>query len=142
MDNKVYYGEYSLKHWIDLILSKNIELPEYQRYFVWEEKKVETLIKAFEEKHFIPPVTIGFFQEDNKNSNLVLDGQQRLTSILLSYLGVYPNRESFKKNSQTKIYNNSMDEPQDDEMDSDNMLEWNFTKLQEKGAVNTWIESL
>ena len=68
-------------------------------------------------------------QEDNKNSNLVLDGQQRLTSILLSYLGVYPNRESFKKNSQTKIYNNSMDEPQDDEMDSDNMLEWNFTKL-------------
>lgn len=39
MENKVYYGEYSLKHWIDLILSKNIELPEYQRYFVWEEKK-------------------------------------------------------------------------------------------------------
>ena len=139
MDNKVYYGEYSLKHWIDLILSKNIELPEYQRYFVWEEKKVETLIKAFEEKHFIPPVTIGFFQEDNKNSNLVLDGQQRLTSILLSYLGVYPNRESFKKNSQTKIYNNSMDEPQDDEMDSDNMLEWNFTKLQEKGATKQEI---
>ncbi|MBW4018024.1 DUF262 domain-containing protein [Moraxella osloensis] len=139
MENKVYYGEYSLKHWIDLILSKNIELPEYQRYFVWEEKKVETLIKAFEEKHFIPPVTIGSFQEDNKNSNLVLDGQQRLTSILLSYLGIYPNRDSFKKNSQNKIYNNSMDEPQDDEMDSDNMLEWNFTKLQEKGTTKQEI---
>ena len=139
MENKVYYGEYSLKHWIDLILSKNIELPEYQRYFVWEEKKVETLIKAFEEKHFIPPVAIGSFQEDNKNSNLVLDGQQRLTSILLSYLGIYPNRDSFKKNSQNKIYNNSMDEPQDDEMDSDNMLEWNFTKLQEKGTTKQEI---
>ena len=26
--NKVYYGEYTLKHWIDLILSNNIVLPE------------------------------------------------------------------------------------------------------------------
>lgn len=24
MENRVYYGEYSLKHWIDLILTKNI----------------------------------------------------------------------------------------------------------------------
>ena len=37
--NRVYYGEYSLKHWIDLILSKNLVLPDYQRYFVWNEKK-------------------------------------------------------------------------------------------------------
>lgn len=34
MENKVYYGEYSLKHWIDLILKQDIELPLYQRYFV------------------------------------------------------------------------------------------------------------
>lgn len=32
-----------------------------------------------------------------------------------------------------------MDEPQDDEMDSDNMLEWNFTKLQEKGTTKQEI---
>ncbi len=44
MDNRVYYGEYSLKHWIDLILKENIILPDYQRYFVWNEQKVETLI--------------------------------------------------------------------------------------------------
>lgn len=25
--NRVYYGEYSLSHWVDLILQKNIELP-------------------------------------------------------------------------------------------------------------------
>ena len=39
MDNRVYYGEYSLRHWINLILKNNIDLPEYQRYFVWNEKK-------------------------------------------------------------------------------------------------------
>lgn len=33
MKSKVYYGEYSLKHWIDLILKKNLKLPKYQRHF-------------------------------------------------------------------------------------------------------------
>ena len=30
--NKIYYGEYTLKHWIDLILTGNIILPKYQRF--------------------------------------------------------------------------------------------------------------
>ena len=140
MENKVYYGEYSLKHWIDLILSQNIILPEYQRYFVWDEKKVETLIKAFKEKQFVPPVTIGSFHENNKSSNLVLDGQQRLTSILLSYLKVYPNKDSFiYPNSNTQMYsdsveNASIDENEASEDEIDEMLDWNFTKLQLLGS--------
>lgn len=32
MENKVYYGEYTLKHWIKLMLSGNIVLPECQRH--------------------------------------------------------------------------------------------------------------
>ena len=44
MDNRIYYGQYSLKHWLDLILKSNIVLPDYQRYFVWNENKVSTLI--------------------------------------------------------------------------------------------------
>lgn len=41
MENKVYYGEYTLKHWIKLMLSGNIVLPEYQRHFVWCERDVK-----------------------------------------------------------------------------------------------------
>ena len=89
MDNRVYYGEYSLKHWIDLILKRNIVLPEYQRFFVWDEKKVETLIKTFRSKQFVPPITIGAFKNDDNEQNLILDGQQRLTSIFLTYLGLF-----------------------------------------------------
>ena len=55
MNNKVYYGEYSLKHWINLILKGNIKLPEYQRYFVWNLEKTNDLILALKEKQFIPP---------------------------------------------------------------------------------------
>src|SRR6185312_12563949 len=82
MDNRVYYGEYSLKHWIDLILKKNIILPDYQRLFVWDEKKVTKLIDTLKKKEFVPPVTIGAFKNEGSNQNLLLDGQQRLTSVL------------------------------------------------------------
>ncbi len=96
MDNRVYYGEYSLKHWIDLVLKKNIVLPEYQRYFVWKEHKVRTLIETFKNKKFVPPVTIGVYKINGNSVNLILDGQQRITSILLAYLGLYPDAKKME----------------------------------------------
>ena len=44
MKNKVYYGEYTLKHWIRLMLREEIVLPEYQRHFVWSERDLKRLI--------------------------------------------------------------------------------------------------
>lgn len=123
MKNKVYYGEYSLKHWIDLMLSGNIELPEYQRSFVWKQPQTERLIQAFEKDLFVPPVTIGSYEKDGKKQNLVLDGQQRLTSILLAYLGVFPNEYKFGKNK--------FDRDSDDETLND-ML-WTFNEILKKG---------
>lgn len=136
MANKVYYGEYSLRHWIELLLSKNLVLPEYQRYFVWDESKISELIETFKEKRFIPPVTIGFFQDETGSANIVIDGQQRLTSILLSYLKKYPDKEGFKKKQEEiRMYNESSDTEDfnDDVVEHDNILEWNFSTLQEKG---------
>lgn len=37
MNTRVYYGEYTLRHWLNLMLTRNIDLPEYQRSFVWNE---------------------------------------------------------------------------------------------------------
>lgn len=84
MGNRVYYGEYTLKHWLDLILKKNIVLPEYQRYFVWDENRVKTLIETFNKNQFVPPITIGAYTKGNTVQNLIIDGQQRLTSLLLT----------------------------------------------------------
>jgi len=127
MENKVYYGEYSLKHWIDLILKQDIELPPYQRYFAWEDTQAKTLIEAFREKQFIPSVTIGHYG----GKNIIIDGQQSLTSILLSYLGIFPDRDkNAKKNSDDMFADNNDDNMDDDE---NNMIEWRFDKLTEKG---------
>lgn len=130
MDNRVYYGEYSLKHWIELILKENLILPDYQRLFVWNEKKVKTLIDTFKKKQFVPPVTIGAFKNDNTNQNLILDGQQRLTSILLAYLGLFPDGATYKQALVEKFADENDDE---DEEQLDNIYEWTFKVLTEKG---------
>lgn len=137
MNNKVYYGEYTLSHWIDLMLKGNIKLPIYQRLFVWEEDKVHELIRAFKKNEFVPPVTIGSFIEASGKVNLILDGQQRLTSILLSYLGIFPDKKSFKNISEKFAdENDSFDE----EANSiDNILDWKFDILIKKGNTKELI---
>ena len=118
-------------HWIKLILKGNIILPEYQRVFVWNEEKVKTLLTTLKNKQFVPPVTIGVFRDRNGNSNLILDGQQRLTSILLAYLGLFPDKTNFKR-IEMELANDNDDE-EEDRPQLDNVMQWRFSKLTEKG---------
>ena len=60
---RTYYGEYTLKHWIDLILSGNIVLPDYQRSFAWSEEKVQRFILSLRKGDYVPPVIIAAAQE-------------------------------------------------------------------------------
>lgn len=140
MENRVYYGEYSLRHWIELILKKNLVLPDYQRYFVWDEKKVATLIATIKNKQFVPPITIGAFKMEDGNRNLILDGQQRITSILLAYLGLFPDPATYKKAIESFINDND-EVASEDEDDSqlDNVLKWNIGSLTKKGNSKSAI---
>lgn len=134
MRNRVYYGEYSLAYWIELILAKKITLPKYQRYFVWEENRMIRLVDSLKHDRFIPPVTIGAFKKDDEKFNYIIDGQQRLTSIFLAYLGIFPNKEGFK--AHLAALANGNEQPLEDGEDPfDNVLEWNFEKLTAKGKT-------
>jgi uncharacterized protein with ParB-like and HNH nuclease domain len=137
MDNRVYYGQYSLSHWLDLILKENILLPDYQRFFVWNENKVKTLIDTFKKKQFVPPITIGAFKNAQVNENLILDGQQRLTSILLAYLGLYPDKQHYNSNF-VGLANENDDEVEEDEQ-PDDILAWDFKNLTAKGKTRDEI---
>lgn len=127
--NKVYYGEYSLDYWIALILSRNIILPDYQRNYSWDEEKRKKLIESLKKGEFVPPVIIGSFSKSEGKQNLLIDGQQRLTSILLSVLGYFPDREKYKKN--LRKMKNALDE--NDDMSSDDkptdVINWSFNDL-------------
>lgn len=133
MSNRIYYGEYSLKYWIDLILSKKITLPEYQRTFVWDKDDVLKLIRSFKENLFVPSITIGNYN----GSDLIIDGQQRLSSLLLSYLGKYPKLDKFQPQNTDPFANEN-----DDLSDSDRetiILGWTFNTLLEKGSTKGQI---
>ena len=131
MENKVYYGEYSLDYWIELILSKNIILPDYQRNFSWDESKREKLITSLKNKEFVPPVIIGSFTKNGLKENLLIDGQQRLTSILLSVLGFFPDRETYKKHSKDKVrkYIDENDDFAGETDSSTDVINWTFNDL-------------
>lgn len=142
MENKVYYGEYSLSYWIELMLKKNIELPEYQRYFVWKEEDMDILLESFKEKQFVPPVTIGVFNDDTGNHNYIIDGQQRLTCVLLAFLERFPLKEAGNQMVERQaLANENDDEEDDDEEDVDDMIEWTFKVLTDKGKTKESIIS-
>ena len=126
MKSKVYYGEFSLKHWIDLILKKNLKLPKYQRHFVWDEQRTQKLVASLSSGQFVPPVIIGAFKDEDGYHNYILDGQQRLTSILLAYLGFFPDKSEFADTDEDRKADDN--DFNDDEV-RDESMEWTFMKL-------------
>lgn len=131
MKSKVYYGEYSLKHWIDLILKKNLKLPKYQRHFVWDEQKTLKLVESLSNGQFVPPVIIGAFKDDDGYHNYILDGQQRLTSILLAYLEFFPDKSKFVEGSSDKLADDN--DFNDEDSGKGEIIEWTFKMLLASG---------
>ena len=125
--SRVYYGEYTLRHWVDLMIGQSIELPEYQRSFVWDEEDVERLFASLKSGQFILPVTIAHYKDESEEKNLILDGQQRLTSILLVYLGFMPIKEKF--NSIVVDLVKGDDSEEEDENKKSNSMEWTYRML-------------
>lgn len=134
---RTYYGEYTLKHWIDLMLSGNIVLPDYQRSFAWDEGDVKKLISSLSRGAFVPPITIAH----DSGTNTILDGQQRLTSLLLTCLNCFPKKEAFRLVRQAPAV-----EEEDSSATNGNgkniPLEWTFHRLVPKSSKSTSKVSL
>lgn len=137
MNNRVYYGEYTVEYWIDQMLSGALQLPPYQRAFIWTKTQVKGLINAMRADLYIPPVTIGSI--DGKN--VIIDGQQRLTSLLLAYLGVFPARNAYGGVESLSLDGNGDDDSEEPE--EREYLKWTFQDLHEFGNdVRSIKESL
>lgn len=134
MDKKVFYGEYTLLHWIELILRKNVVLPSYQRHFVWDPEQVFKFITSLKRGNFVPPVTIGSFKGDN----IILDGQQRLSSILLSYIGYFPKQDAFKVTDLPSY----VDSEDDSDSGEDEIIKWTFRFITDDDRNKTKLDIL
>lgn len=69
---------------------------------------------------------------EDGNRNLILDGQQRITSILLAHLGLFPDAAIYKKAIES-FANDNDDEDSEDDTQLDNVLKWNISRLTTKG---------
>jgi uncharacterized protein with ParB-like and HNH nuclease domain len=85
-----YPSDYTLSGLAQMWEDGDIEIPDYQREFVWGIKQSSLLIDSFLTGLPVPPI---FFYIDEDNKNLVIDGQQRLLSIVF-YMEGYFGKES------------------------------------------------
>lgn len=135
----IYYGEYTLDAWIKMILNRSLELPPYQRNFVWTEGKVRNLLESLKKGEFVPPVTIGtYLDEDEQPHHYVLDGQQRLSALLLGKLNIFPKENKFRKKLETLADNNDdKAEESEEDIKENNIYAWKFTYIQDNGIKKT-----
>lgn len=141
MDKRVYYGEYSLQHWVDLILKENIVLPWYQRSFVWRKGQIEELIKTLDNNQFVPPIIIGAVRKNGEWTNYILDGQQRLTSILFAKINKYIDINDYiSQKPEKEVAQIADDLPDNDDDDVDEktkMINWRFDEIIKDKKINS-----
>lgn len=71
-----------------------IVIPSFQRNFVWDIKQSSLLIDSFLCGLPVPPV---FFYIDGENKSLVIDGQQRIMSIIYFLSGYFGSEDKQKR---------------------------------------------
>lgn len=96
-DITAYPSDFTLSGLVGMWKNKDITIPDFQREFVWTIKQSSLLIESFLIGLPVPPI---FFYIDDENKNLVVDGQQRILSIIFFFEG-YFGRENAKGNRQT-----------------------------------------
>ena len=69
--------------------------PDFQRQFVWDKEKASSLIESL---LLDVPLPIIYLAEEQGGSQVVIDGQQRLSSIFSFIDGTFPDRKAFKLN--------------------------------------------
>jgi hypothetical protein len=89
-DIATYPSDFTLAGIAQMWKDGDIEIPDFQREFVWSIHQSSLLIDSFLCGLPVPSV---FFYVDEKNKNLVIDGQQRILSVVF-YMEGYFGRES------------------------------------------------
>ena len=91
-----YPADFTLEILVDKWNKGEINIAQGQRKFVWNQSKSSRLIESFLIGLPVPPVY--FYQDKDDNNFLVVDGQQRLKSIVYFFSGIFgdPKDEEIK----------------------------------------------
>lgn len=85
-DLNIYPSDYTLKGLAEMWNDGEIEVPDFQRNFVWSIKQSSLLIESFLLGLPVPQV---FFYVGDDEKRLVIDGLQRVSSIVFFFKGYF-----------------------------------------------------
>ena len=83
-------NDFNTRTLVDFIEAGVVNIPGFQRNFVWDIKRASRLIESMIVGLPVPQV---FLYERGRNDYLVIDGQQRLMSIYYFVKGRFPRKE-------------------------------------------------
>lgn len=89
-----YPSDFTLSVICDMYTKGKIVIPDYQRGFVWTKKQASLLVESFLRGLPVPPV---FFYTAEDNKSLVIDGQQRIKSVVFYFSGRFGDPIDSKK---------------------------------------------
>ena len=120
MAREISVDKTSVKKLLESGKEKLFVIPEYQRPYVWDEEKVETLfndiweftIKYQEDDtatYFLGSVVS--YNDEQKSRQEIIDGQQRITSLFLMLRAIYTKLSKEKEHSKEASFFASQIEP-------------------------------
>lgn len=86
-DIATYPSDFTLSSLYATWKEGDIEIPSFQRSYVWSIKQASLLIESFLLGLPVPPVF--FYEDDETAKSLIIDGQQRITSIAYFFEGFW-----------------------------------------------------
>ena len=111
-----YPADYTLEVLHQMWKSNEIEIPDFQRAFVWKQPQASKLVESF--LVGLPVPAVFFYSERENQKYLVIDGQQRLRSIFFYFEGYYgPERKGVRPvfrlrglNQQSQFHNRTFED--------------------------------
>lgn len=94
-----YPADFTLEGLVSKFKKGNMTVPGFQRNYVWNIKQASRLIESF--LLGLPVPAIFLFTDDEKNQQLVIDGQQRLMTVVYFLDGYFGEADT---NGKRKVF--------------------------------------
>lgn len=105
-------NKYRVETILGWVKSKDIAIPEIQRPFVWETKKIRDLIDSLYRGYPVGYLIVSRSHEVklkdgslSKGQRILIDGQQRVTALMTSLLGISVLDDEYKEKVHKIAYN-------------------------------------
>jgi len=92
--NLSYYGaDYPVDSLVKRMENEEIRIPHFQREYVWNHAEASRFIESLILR--LPVPSIFLLRDKHSNSLIIIDGQQRLKTLLYFFKGAFPDGKKF-----------------------------------------------